>query len=66
MAAEMLDEVPHRQERLRRSTAIASADVVANPLHHLTSIADRRPSERRLNEIEVMKIMSPGSAATIG
>jgi hypothetical protein len=29
-------------------------------------MADRKPSERRLNAIEVMKIMAPGSAATSG
>ena len=31
-----------------------------------TSIAERKPSDRRLNEIEVMKIITPGSAATVG
>jgi hypothetical protein len=29
-------------------------------------MAERSPSERRLNEIEVTKIMAPGSAATQG
>jgi hypothetical protein len=30
------------------------------------SIADRSPSASKLNEIEVMKIMAPGIAATQG
>ena len=34
--------------------------------HCFTSMADLSPSDRRLNEIEVMKIMAPGSAATQG
>jgi hypothetical protein len=64
-AAEMLDKVAHGQQRLRRATAIACT-VVAGRNPHLTSIADRRPSERRLDEIEVTKIITPGSAATMG
>ena len=36
------------------------------PSHCFTSIADLSPSDKRLNEIEVMKIMAPGRAATQG
>lgn len=32
--------------------------------HDFTSIAARSPSEKRLKQIEVMKIITPGSAAT--
>jgi hypothetical protein len=38
-----------------------------SPAHQvLMSMAERRLSDRRLKEIEVMKIISPGSAATQG
>ena len=69
VAAEMLDHSSHRQQRRRIAAAI---DVIErlhridDHAHCLTSIAERRPSENRLNEIEVRKIMTPGSAATIG
>ena len=35
-------------------------------LHDFTSIADRSPSDSMLNAIDVMKIITPGSAATSG
>src|SRR5258708_3523724 len=65
-AAEMFDETAYRQQRLRRPAAIAPERVRGQRLHHLTSMADRKPSDRRLNAIEAMKIMAPGSAATSG
>ena len=34
--------------------------------HCVTSIADRRPSASMLKQIDTMKIMVPGSAATHG
>ena len=34
--------------------------------HRFTSMAERSPSESKLNEIEVMKIIAPGNAATQG
>ncbi len=65
-AAEMLDEAAHRQQRLRRPAATAPESGRVQRLHHFTSMADRKPSDRRLNATEVMKIMAPGSAATSG
>ena len=61
--AEMLDEILHLQERLRRAADIG-APVRAFQL--LTSIALRKPSLRRLKQIETMKIIAPGNAATHG
>ena len=61
---EMLDEPAHRQQRLRRPAAVRGGG--HGRVHCFTSIAERSPSESRLNEIEVMKIMAPGSAATQG
>ena len=49
-----------------RSTSRDRFHGVDNDVHCLTSMADRSPSENRLKEIEVMKIIAPGSAATIG
>src|SRR5258708_24033696 len=77
LAAEMLDEAADRKERRCRAATIARVgrkrrDAVATaPLHAvhghcLTSIAERRPAETKLNAIEVKKIITPGSAATIG
>jgi len=41
--------------------------IMCSPTRHcFTSIADLSPSEKRLKEIEVMKIIAPGSAATQG
>ena len=57
------------EEGLSRAAPVAGdrdggeADGLA---HAFTSMADRRPSENRLNEIETMKMASPGRAATIG
>ena len=34
--------------------------------HHLLSIAERNPSDKMLKEIDVMKIITPGRAATQG
>ncbi len=34
--------------------------------HCFTSMAERRPSARRLKAMEVMKIITPGSAASQG
>jgi hypothetical protein len=75
LAAKMLDQPADRQQRCPRPAAIAEVtrngrDAVVDFLparaHCLTSIAERRPSEKRLNEIEVRKIITPGRAATIG
>ena len=75
LAAKVLDQPPHRQQRRPRPAAIAQVrrngrDAVVGFLpacaHCLTSIAERSPSENRLNEIEVRKIITPGRAATIG
>ena len=49
---EVLDQAVHRQQRCRT--------------HCLISIAERRPSDSRLNAIEVKKIITPGSAAIQG
>ena len=54
---EMLDQVLHLQQRLRRAADVA-APVRAFQL--LTSIALRKPSLRRLKQIETMKIITPG------
>ena len=52
---EVLDQAPHRQQRLAHGG-----------VHHLLSIAARSESLSRLKAIEVMKIITPGSAATQG
>ena len=57
---EILLQPADAQERLGRA-----ADVVVQA-HDLLSMADRRPSDRMLKEMEVMKIISPGRAATQG
>ena len=64
---EMLRQGARLQQRGPCPTPVAVVEV--RVLRHdqpFTSIADRRPSESRLNEIEVMKIATPGSAATQG
>ena len=69
VGAEMLDQAAHRKQRRRLAAAIDVLDRlhgVDDHVHCLTSIAERSPSENRLNEIEVRKIITPGSAATIG
>ena len=66
-AAEMLHQPADREQRLGRSAAIAlGARRLEDRAHERTSMAERRPSDSRLNEIEVMKIITPGSAATAG
>ena len=69
VAAEMLDQSSHRQQSRRLAAAIDVIERlhrVDDHAHCLTSIAERRPSENRLNEIEVRKIIDAGQAATIG
>ena len=61
LAAEMLDEAGDAEQGLGRAAAVAGIEG-----HCRTSIAERRPSDSRLNEIEVMKIATPGRAATQG
>jgi hypothetical protein len=78
----VLDEARAGEERLRGAAAIGElfhrglclhvhgqAQAGGNGFHGphaFTSMAERRPSESRLNEIEVMKIITPGNAATQG
>ena len=67
--AKMFDQAAHRQQCCGLPATIYISDglhCVDDHVHCLTSIAERRPSENRLNEIEVRKIITPGSAATIG
>ncbi len=75
LAAEMLDQAAHAQQRRAGAAPIARvgsrrdgtlAGAILEHGHCLTSIAERSPSDRRLNEIEVRKIITPGSAATMG
>ena len=61
---EVLHEPAHRQQRLPRPAAVGRHQ--HGGVHCFTSIADLSPSESRLKEIEVTKIMVPGSAATQG
>ena len=60
---EVLAQVVDQQQWLRRAAAIAR---ISGHIHlfSLTSIALRNPSLIRLKHIEVMKIITPGSAAT--
>ena len=64
--------VPLRLEPLGRwgSALGGAAHVVAQCVGHgghpLLSMAERSPSDSRLKEMEVMKIITPGSAATSG
>ncbi len=60
---EVLAQGVDQQQRLRRPTAIARVSGHAH-LFSLTSIALRNPSLIRLKHIEVMKIITPGNAAT--
>ncbi len=60
---EVFAQVVDQQQRLRRPAAIARISGHAH-LFSLTSIALRNPSLIRLKHIEVMKIITPGSAAT--
>ena len=61
---EMLDQTAHRQQRLRRPARIR--ELLGGGAHCLTSMAERRPSDNMLKEIEVMKIITPGKAAIQG
>ena len=66
---EMLHEAVDGEEGLGRTASVAgdrNGAVTGGSAHAFTSMADRRPSENRLNEIETMKMARPGSAATIG
>ena len=49
-----------------KGPALRPVSVPDEARHWRISMALRRPSENRLNEIETMKIASPGSAATVG
>ena len=62
---EMLAQAARQQQRLGRSAAIRDAEA-ARPCQAFTSMAARRPSLIRLKQIEVMKIITPGSAASTG
>ena len=68
---EVFQQVAHQQQRLARSADIACIARANMRLHDcirhcLTSIAERRPSDNTLNEIDVMKMNTPGSAAIHG
>ena len=58
-------EAAHRHERLGGAAAVAGIDEWSGA-HVFTSMAERSPSEKRLKEMDVMKIISPGSAAIQG
>ena len=69
--AEVLDKtVDREQRRCRPATVVAELRLIErcadDAAHCLTSIAERKPSDKRLNEIDVRKIIKPGNAATIG
>src|SRR5215468_4312957 len=71
MLGEVLDReqgLGPRRIALRRGPecAIPGRDVMFEQAHRRTSMAWRRPSLIRLKHMEVMKIMTPGSAATRG
>src|SRR5258708_23843012 len=69
LAGEMLLQVAHQEERLRRPAAIPVTPDRDSPVDHdgsLMSIALRRPSLNRLKHSEVMTIATPRKAATIG
>ena len=60
---EVLAQVIDQQQWLRRAAAVTRISGHTH-LFSLTSIALRNPSLIRLKHIEVMKIITPGSAAT--
>jgi hypothetical protein len=62
---EVLHEAAHGQQRLGRPSAVDLREGEGGA-HVFTSMAERRPSEKRLKEIDVMKITKPGRAATQG
>ncbi|KAG1390831.1 hypothetical protein G6F58_012875 [Rhizopus delemar] len=64
----VLDQPPHAQQRLGRPAhiAVGGAYRFDQCAHSLTSMADRSPSDSRLNDMDVMKIITPGNAATHG
>ena len=59
---EVLREATNTEKGPRSSAAL----VGGSACHDLRSIAERNPSDSRLNDSDVMKIMTPGSAATYG
>ena len=64
---EMLAQTTRQQERLGRAAAILAIVARDQRVHQaFTSMAARRPSLMRLKQIEVMKIITPGSAASSG
>ena len=64
---EMLAQVARQQQRLGRAAAIArSRRAIGSPCQAFTSMAARSPSLTRLKQIEVMKIITPGSARSTG
>lgn len=56
----VFQQIAHLKQRLLRSTDIARI------CHCLTSMADSKPSDNMLKEIDVMKMNAPGKAATQG
>ncbi|MNT88035.1 hypothetical protein D3C72_2285290 [compost metagenome] len=64
----MLDQPAHAQQGLGRAAhiVVGGASRFDQCAHSLTSMADRRPSDSRLNDMDVMKIITPGNAATQG
>ena len=61
---EMLAQARRQQQRLGRAAAIGNGDQRVHQA--FTSMAARSPSLIRLKQIEVMKIITPGSAASTG
>ncbi|MNS57379.1 hypothetical protein D3C72_902630 [compost metagenome] len=64
----MLDQAAHAQQGLGGAAHVfvRHAHHVDDGIHSLTSMAERSPSDSRLKDIDVMKIITPGSAATQG
>ncbi|MNL23630.1 hypothetical protein D3C87_1450260 [compost metagenome] len=64
----VLDQPAHAQQGLggAAQVLVRRAQGFDFGVHSLTSMADRRPSDSRLKDMEVMKIITPGNAATQG
>src|SRR5476649_936159 len=64
----VLAQASSQQQRLGRPTAVGRAAARTNDRVHqaFTSMAARRPSLIRLKQREVMKIITPGNAASTG
>ncbi|MNT36590.1 hypothetical protein D3C72_1726870 [compost metagenome] len=68
LQGKVLDQATHAQQRLGRTAQVlvcGTADF-RDVVHSLTSMAERSPSDSRLKDMEVMKIITPGNAATQG